>query len=298
MREFEAVWNYELLTLGQSPITVGEIVLVLLLVVLGYVVSRLLEKGLSRRLARTEMRPDAIQTLQRILFYVLIVCVALTALSLLNIPITAFAFLTGAIAIGVGFGAQNIINNFISGWILMTERPVRIGDFIVVDEHTGVVERIGNRSTRIRRVDGVHILVPNSQMLERTVINWTLLDNRIRTTVRVGVAYGSPTRRVAELIEQAVRESPQVLPQPAPLVVFEDFGDSALLFDTMFWCEASGERDLRITRSNIRHRLAELFAAEGITIAFPQQDVHIDSDRPLRVEISKREPSGAQGDEA
>ena len=164
MQEFSAVWNYELIPVGASPITVGELVLVLLLVLVGYGLSRFFEKVLSRRLARTEMRPDAIQTLQRIFFYVLIVCVALTALALLHIPITAFAFLTGAISIGVGFGAQNIINNFISGWILMTERPVRIGDFIEVDNYTGVVERIGNRSTRIRRVDGVHIMVPNSQM--------------------------------------------------------------------------------------------------------------------------------------
>ena len=296
MQEFDKVWNYELLTLGQSPITVGEIVLVLLLVLLGYLLSRFFERILSRRLAMTEMRPDAIQTLQRILFYVLIVCVALTALSLLNIPITAFAFLTGAIAIGVGFGAQNIINNFISGWILMTERPVRIGDFIVVDEHTGFVERIGNRSTRIRRVDGVHIMVPNSQMLERTVINWTLVDNRIRTTIRVGVAYGSPTRRVAELIEQAVREAPQALEEPKPCVIFEDFGDSALIFDTVFWSDVQSEGELRRIKSDIRHRLAELFGAEGITIAFPQQDVHLDSDRPLRIEIVDRAGGSKQGE--
>ena len=296
MQEFETVWDYELVTIGQSPITVGEIVLVLLLVLAGNAFSRFVERVLSRRLARTEMRPDAIQTLQRILFYVLIVCVALTALSLLNIPITAFAFLTGAIAIGVGFGAQNIINNFISGWILMTERPVRIGDFIVVDEHTGFVERIGNRSTRIRRVDGVHIMVPNSQMLERTVINWTLVDNRIRTTLRVGVAYGSPTRRVAELIDQAVREASAVLPEPSPSVLFEDFGDSALIFDSVFWCEVASEGELRRIKSDIRHRLAELFAVEGITIAFPQQDVHLDSSGPLRIEVVDRHEASQPGE--
>ncbi len=291
MEEFRVIWNYELIPVGARPIRVGELVLVMLLVLVGYWLSRFFERVLSRRLAKTEMRPDAIQTLQRIFFYVLIVCVALTALSLLHIPITAFAFLTGAVAIGVGFGAQNIINNFISGWILMTERPVRIGDFIEVDNYTGVVERIGNRSTRIRRTDGVHIMVPNSQMLERTVVNWTLVDNRIRTTIRVGVAYGSPTRRVGELVEQAVREAEEVLDDPAPAVIFEDFGDSALVFDTFFWCDVRGERELRLIRSKIRHRLTELFAADGIVIAFPQQDVHIDSTQPLRVELL--EPAGA-----
>lgn len=285
MEQFLTVWNFPLFPIGSNPITVGELVLVLLLALVGYLASRFFERVLSRRLAKTDMRPDAIQTLQRILFYALIICVALTALSLLHIPITAFAFLTGAVAIGVGFGAQNIINNFISGWILMTERPVRIDDFIEVDNHTGVVERIGNRSTRIRRVDGVHILVPNSQMLERTVVNWTLIDFRIRTTLRVGVAYGSPTRKVARLFEEAVCAEEGVLDDPAPRIIFEDFGDSALIFDAFFWCNVGGERELRVIRSNIRHRLTESFENNGITIAFPQRDVHLDSTKPLQIEV-------------
>ncbi|NNC78130.1 MAG: mechanosensitive ion channel [Woeseiaceae bacterium] len=290
MPELVTIWNFPLIPIAGNPITVGELVLVLVLVLVGYGLSRFFEHVLHRRLSKTEMRPDAVQTLQRILFYVLIVCVVLTALSLLHIPITAFAFLTGAVAIGVGFGAQNIINNFISCWILMTERPVRIDDFIEVDNHAGIVERIGNRSTRIRRVDGVHILVPNSQMLERTVVNWTLVDNHIRTTITVGVAYGSPTARVAELFLQAVQAEPNVLTDPPPRIIFSDYGDSALIFDAYFWSDvpggsSGGEGPLRVVRSNIRHRIAELFAQEGIVIAFPQQDVHIDSTRPLQFEI-------------
>ncbi|NNE60922.1 MAG: mechanosensitive ion channel, partial [Woeseia sp.] len=230
MQDFESVWNFELIPLSPDPITVGALVLVLLVLVIGYGLSKLLEKVVSRRLQKTGMRPDAVQTMQRILFYILIACVVLTGLSLLHIPVTAFHFLTGAIAIGVGFGAQNIINNFISGWILMTERPVRIDDFIEVDDHQGTVERIGNRSTRIRRVDGVRMLVPNSAMLERIVVNWTLVDINIRTTITVGVAYGSPTRRVAELFLQAVKEEPDVLAEPPAQVFFIDYGDSALIF--------------------------------------------------------------------
>lgn len=294
MQEFIDIWHFPLIPFGSSPITVGALVLVTLLIIVGYFMSRFIERLLRRRLAKTDMRPDAIQTLQRVVFYILIVCVALTALSLLHIPVTAFAFLTGAIAIGVGFGAQNIINNFISGWILMVERPVRIDDYIEVDEHSGVVERIGNRSTRIRRVDGVHILVPNSQMLERTVVNWTLVDQQIRAKIRVGVAYGSPTRRVAELIEQAVVAQEEVQPEPAPTVIFEDFGDSALIFDTYFWCLTSGERGLRSIRSEVRHTITELFDANGIVIAFPQIDLHIDAVKPLPVQIAQTTGSIAE----
>ena len=191
---------------SDEAITVANLALVLLLVLAGYAVGRLCMYILKRRLAHSKLGADAVQAISRVAFWLIIVLVFLTALSLLQIPLTAFAFVTGAVAIGVGFGAQNILNNFISGWILMTEKPIRIDDFVEIDGMHGVVEGIGNRSTRIRRVDGVHLLVPNSSLLERNVINWTLVDRAIRSTVRVGVAYGSPVRKVAELIDQAVRE--------------------------------------------------------------------------------------------
>ena len=285
--EVREIWNYVLTTTptGQT-LTVGQIVSVVLLVVVGYLGSRLIGYLLGRRLSATNLRPDIVYILQRIAFFVLIVFVIMTALSLLGIPLTAFAFATGAIAIGVGFGAQNIINNFISGWILMAERPIRIGDFIEIDNTYGAVEIIGNRSTRIRRTDGVHLLVPNSQLLERTVVNWTLIDLEVRTTVRVGVAYGSPVVKVAELIMQAVKEQPQVKTEPHPSVVFEDFGDSALIFDTYFWCDVGGEKFLRDIRSAIRFRITELFEENGITIAFPQRDVHLDIRHPLEVRMT------------
>jgi small-conductance mechanosensitive channel len=124
-------------------------------------------------------------------------------------------------------------------------------------------------------VDGVHLLVPNSQMLEQTVVNWTLIDRDIRTTVRVGVAYGSPVRKVSDLIMQAVTEQPEVLEEPAPRVVFEDFGDSALIFDVYFWSDVGSEGELRMIRSAIRFRIDALFAEHGIVIPFPQRDVHI-----------------------
>ncbi|HEY5775397.1 MAG TPA: mechanosensitive ion channel domain-containing protein, partial [Xanthomonadales bacterium] len=186
---------------------------------------------------------------------------------------------------------------FISGWILMAEQPVRVGDFIEVDTHIGTVERIGNRSTRIRRTDGVHLLVPNSQMLERVVINWTLIDNNIRTSIRIGVAYGSEPHRVAELLEQAVRSQKDVLEDPAPRIIFEDFGDNALIFDAIFWSTVGGERELRQIRSEIRFKVSELFDAANIIIAFPQRDVHIDGLGPLQIELVEKEKAAVKGRE-
>src|SRR5210317_1928961 len=284
--EIKEIWGFVLATTPDgSAVTIGQIVSVILLVVVGYLGSRLIGYLLGRRLSATSLRPDIVYVLQRIAFFVLIVFVVMTALSLLGIPLTAFAFATGAIAIGVGFGAQNIINNFISGWILMAERPIRIGDFIEIDGTYGAVESIGNRSTRIRRTDGVHLLVPNSLLLERTVVNWTLIDLEVRTTVRVGVEYGSPVKRVAELLLQAVSEQTEVKTKPHPSIVFEDFGDNSLVFDAYFWCDVGGEKVLRDIRSAIRFRVSELFEENNIVIAFPQRDVHLDAKGPLEIRL-------------
>jgi small-conductance mechanosensitive channel len=286
LEQLRETWNYVLATAPSGQVvTIGQIISVILLLAFGYLGSKFVGFLLGRRLATTRLRPDVIHILKRIAFFVLIVLVGMTALSLLGIPLTAFAFATGAIAIGVGFGAQNIINNFISGWILMAERPIRIDDFIEIDGTYGAVESIGNRSTRIRRTDGVHLLVPNSLLLERTVVNWTLIDREVRSTVRVGVAYGSPVKKVADLILQAVTEQSEVKVEPHPSVVFEDFGDSSLVFDAYFWCDVGGEKFLREIRSAIRFRVSELFEANEIVIAFPQRDVHLDAKDPLEIRI-------------
>ena len=292
--DLKIFWNFVLTTApsGQS-ITVGQILSVIALLMIGYYGSRLVGFFLGRRLEKTDLRPDVVHIFKRVTFFTILILVFITALGLLGIPLTAFAFATGALAIGIGFGAQNIINNFISGWILMAERPIRIDDFIEIDAWQGTVESVGNRSTRIRRTDGVHLLVPNSQLLERTVVNWTLVDQLIRTTVRVGVEYGSPVRRVSDLIMEAVNKQAQVRTSPSPSVVFEDFGDNSLVFDTHFWCDVTGEKLLREIRSDIRFRICELFEANNIVVAFPQRDVHLDTKNALEIRVLPSDPPAA-----
>ncbi|MFU8814030.1 MAG: mechanosensitive ion channel family protein [Pseudomonadales bacterium] len=276
-----------LINTGDGALTVGQVLLALIAVLVGFLASRGIEKLVAGKLATTAMGADVLALVRRLLFYGLMAMVVLTALSILGIPLTAFAFVSGAIAIGVGFGAQNIINNFISGWILMGERPIRIGDFVELEGARGRVEAINNRSTRIRRVDGVHMLVPNSALLESTVINWTLVDDKVRAVVSVGVAYGSPVRQVQQLMLEVISGHPDVLTEPPPRVYFEDFGDSALVFEGYFWVEAFVGNDLRGVRSDVRFGIDEAFAQHGIVVAFPQQDVHLDGtltlSRPTRV---------------
>lgn len=262
-------------TVKGQEFQVGQLLAVPLFLIVAYLLVRWGGRIIVRRLTERKLNQDLIHLIKRVFYVIAIAVVVITFLDLINVPLTAFAFISGAVAIGVGFGAQNIINNFISGWILMWERPIRIGDFLEVGSDKGTVEAINTRSTRIRRVDGVHMLIPNSALLENTVVNWTLVDRLARSIVRVGVAYGSPVRKVAELIDQAVREETAILSDPKPVVIFEDFGDSALIFDVYYWIQASVDRDLRIIRSNVRFRIDQLFAENGIVIAFPQRDVHM-----------------------
>ncbi len=265
-------------TYSEQVFTVGQLLLFPTIILFAWVFFRKSYTFMTRRLEQSELPPDMILLLQRIYVIVVLIVVVLIILDMLQVPLGAFAFISGAIAIGVGFGAQNIINNFISGWILMWERPIRIGDFLEIGDAKGTVETINTRSTRIRRTDGVHMLVPNSQLLENMVVNWTLIDKKTRSIVRVGVAYGSPAQQVADLILKATDEHPETLDDPKPVVVFEDFGDNALIFDSYFWIDAAGERDLRKVRSEVRFKIAELFDEAGIVIAFPQRDVHIDGE--------------------
>jgi small-conductance mechanosensitive channel len=276
MENLQEVASYQLFTINNQVYTVGRLALIVLLLLVAFWLFRKSNNFLATRLKQSELPADMILLLQRIYVIIALIVLAMLVLDLLQVPLSAFAFVSGAIAIGVGFGAQNIINNFISGWILMWERPIRIGDFLEIGDAKGVVETINTRSTRIRRTDGVHMLVPNSQLLENMVVNWTLIDNRTRSIVRVGVAYGSPIRKVEELILRATDDHPDTLDDPKPVVVFEDFGDNALIFDSYFWIDAVGERDLRKVRSEVRFAISDLFDEAGIVIAFPQRDVHLD----------------------
>ena len=293
MEQLESLLSFPLITIADQAITAGQVLLVLTILVGGFFLARWLERIIVRRLNAREVNPDLVHLIRRVYLVVILAVLLITVLELLNVPLTAFAFISGAIAIGVGFGAQNIINNFISGWILMWERPIRIGDFLEVGEARGTVESINTRSTMIRRVDGVHMLIPNSYLLENIVVNWTLVDRLVRSQVRVGVAYGSPVERVAELIKQAATENAQILEDPEPRVIFEDFGDNALIFDLFFWVHADGERDLRAIRSQLRFRIDALFGENEIVIAFPQRDVHLDGLGPVEVRVVGTSGEGA-----
>lgn len=279
-------WNARLFAVGGEPVTVAAVVLAVLLLGLGYAVSRVISRVLARTLtARVALEPGAAIAAETLSFYALFLTFGLLSLDLVGFPLTVFTLAGGAVAIGVGFGSQNVMNNFISGLILLFERPIRARDLVSVEGAHGIVEHIGARSTRIRNPDNTHMIVPNSYLVENSLINFTLSDDLLRTMVSVGVAYGSPVREVERLLLQAVADQPGILDEPAPRVLFADFGDNSLVFQALFWLRARSILDRRQVESNLRFRIDELFRAAGIVIAFPQRDVHIDTATPLDVRV-------------
>ena len=274
--------------------TISKIVRGILLILTGYLMARLLSRLIGHRLLpQVGINEGAARALQSITFYVLLASFGCVALEVINLPVTVFAFMGGAIAIGVGFGSQNVLNNFISGLLLLAERPIRVGDLVDIDGLHGTVENIGARSTRIKTGSNLEIIVPNSKFLQNNVTNWTLSDTRIRTIVSIGVAYGTPSHKVSELLRQAVKENRKVMAEPEPIILFQDFGDNALQFEVHFWIHMRTVMQGDRIRSDVRHAIDALFDAEGITIAFPQRDVHLDTLRPLEVSIQRAKKSDA-----
>lgn len=283
-------------SLKTTAITLGDGVVIswlqilysLLFVFVAWFISRLLAFLIVRKLlSKTKISPDSIAIIQRILFFAMIIMVFLSVLTYLGIPLATFAFISGAVAIGFGFGAKTIIENFLSGWILMSERPIRMGDIIELDGYLGVVIEIGNRSTQIRRNDGAHIIVPNSQVLESRLINWTLNDPFIRTSVRVGVSYGTDVNLVRTLLEQVLSEHELIQSTPTTAIIFEDFGDNALIFDAFFWISVESGKEFRIIRSDVRFMIEAVFRKHDIVVAFPQRDVHVNFTEPNQLNTIK-----------
>ena len=282
-------WNIEIWAIDNQPVTLRKVAIALVILIAGLVLSNfILSIVRTRFLLKSQFRETTASAVHKILSYSAYLLVFLFALRMVNIPLTAFAFLGGAVAIGVGFGAQNLINNFISGFMILGERPINIGDLIEIEGVLGMVEEIGARCTRVRTGENIHILVPNSSFLEKNIINWTLSDKKIRTNIAVGVSYGSPVKKVEERLIQAVKQVHRVLTHPEPFVLFSDFGDNALIFHVYFWVGIKRVIERRQIESEVRFGIDEVFAQEGIVIAFPQRDVHLDAVGPLEITLSDK----------
>jgi small-conductance mechanosensitive channel len=205
-----------------------------------------------------------------------------------GIHLAALAVFAGAVGVGVGLGLQNIASNFISGLVILAERPIAIGDRVDVAGIAGQVEHIRARSTVIRTNDNIMMIVPNTKFIDSTVTNWTYGDRRVRFRIPVGVAYGSDVNKVRDALLAVAREDPHTLKEPAPSVFLNEFGDSSIDFKLMVWSSEMSDRPSRY-RSDLNFAIAEKFHEIGIEFPFPQRDLHI-RDGVIQVEnVTKTE---------
>lgn len=287
---FNHIWHFSF-SIGETQIFLHQIFLALIVFILGLVVSKLLSRRVGKKvLPRMKVQEGPASAIQTILYYILLIITAIVALQIARVPLTVFTIFGGALALGVGFGSQNIMNNFISGLILMLERPIQVHDFVTVNDQTGKVLKIGARATHIQRYDGVTVIVPNSHLLENAVDNWNLPDPRIRSMIPVGVAYGTDVQLVKKTLEQLLTDHIRVLESSDNRVLFTGFGDSSLDFEVHFWISPRSTFDRRQIESDLRFKIDALFREHNITIPFPQRDLHIFNDTPARVHLTKDAP--------
>ncbi|MEJ6004177.1 mechanosensitive ion channel domain-containing protein [Paucibacter sp. AS339] len=299
-----SAWNYELFSATENTqidgrivtvdygVTVGKSIGILIMLAAGYWLARWLSHAMINQMARRLHLSAALaRVLRRWLNTILLLVVLMIVLKLARIPITAFAFLGGALAIGVGFGAQNVIKNLISGIIILFERKIRVGDIVSVGGISGTVQTVDLRATTVRGFDGIDAIVPNSNLLENQVSNWSGSSPDVRRVIQVGVAYGSDVRRATQLITECAAAHSSVLPEPPPEVFFDDFAADALNLRLLYWFRLNGPRSGAGVDSDLRFAINDALAAAGIAIAFPQRDVHLDMAAPLKVELQRVSPA-------
>ncbi|MHA7128894.1 mechanosensitive ion channel family protein [Algoriphagus namhaensis] len=274
---FDRIFNYSLIHLGETELTIGLILTLIISLVLLFVVAEWLRKFIVNKvLSRYQIEVGTRQTIGIMIKYLLILAGVFSILQTNGIDLSAFGILAGAIGVGIGFGLQNITNNFISGLIILFEQPIKIGDRIEVGDVSGDVIKISARSTMIVTNDNISIIVPNSQFIDSQVINWSHNDRNIRFNFPVGVSYKEDPEKVRGILMEVAKNNPGVLNTPQTDVLFDEYGDNSLNFILRVWTSEYIDRP-KVLKSQLYYEIFKRFSEEGIEIPFPQRDIHLKS---------------------
>jgi len=264
---------------GEISLTLGGVLLFMFSVWLAFWAAKTVRVVLQEEVLPKMSLPRGVgNSISSLTYYAMVIAGLLVALAAAGFEVSQLAIVVGALGIGIGLGLQNVVNNFVSGLILMFERPIQPGDVVEVGGTSGKVREIGMRATTLSTFEGADVVVPNGVLLNEKLINWTLSDMDRRIDVNVGVAYGTDPRKVLELLLEVTRSTPGIATEPEPTVLFVGFGTSSLDFAIRSWTNNFG--DWVKIRSNLTVRVHDALVAAGIEIPFPQQDVHVRSITP------------------
>ncbi len=283
--------------IGSVSISLGDIIGFMLAILGGLYVSRFLRFVLNVEVFPRVTLPRGVPaTIVMLLNYTVLGLAFVLAVAAAGIDLTKFALIAGALSVGIGFGLQNVVNNFVSGLILAFERPVQAGDAVQVGDIWGEVRRIGVRSSTVRTWSGAEVIVPNADLISNQVTNWTLSDRQRRMEIAIGVAYGTNPHQVIELATQCAKNNSQVLSSPEPRTIFTGFGESSLDFELRAWTEEFD--NYLATKSELLLAVHDALYAAGIEIPFPQRDLHLRSvDGEAASRLTGRAPPQPPGPE-
>ncbi|WP_226582128.1 mechanosensitive ion channel domain-containing protein [Acuticoccus sediminis] len=281
IHEAVQVWRTTVFTVGSTQYTIGKVILAVLAFAFVFWVA-----GWSRRVAYTiifgRLKDIGIrQSLSVFAQYVVVVLGVLLTLSAIGFDVTTLTVFAASLGVGIGFGLQNVVNNFISGLLLLVERPLRIGDIVTVGANSGTVMQIGIRSMRMKTFDEFDLIVPNSALISDTFTNWTRTNSVMRVILMVGIAYDDDPELAINLVYQALQEHEGVLKSPAPMVTVEEFGDNSINLRVCYYIDLYGNFSGFTVKSQVLTRVVKSFAQNGITIPFPQRDVHMIAPKPV-----------------
>lgn len=280
------LWHYSVVAEGAEklvPVTLPDAILGTLVIIIGLAAARRLPALLEIMLLALNISAGSRYAIAKLTQYSIIAIGVVMVFNLLGGSWTGIQWLVAALGVGIGFGLQEIVANFICGIILLFERPIRIGDFVTVGDTDGVVTKIQIRSTTIRTWDHKELLVPNKEFITGRLLNWTLSDPITRIVIQVGIAYGSDVTQAIKLVQEAAAEHERVLDEPQTVVSFEGFGDSSLTI--VLRCFVGSMDYWRQTITDLHHSINNKFESAGIAISFPQRDIHLNTSQPLDVRI-------------
>jgi small-conductance mechanosensitive channel len=279
--QIKFTWNLlstPLFELGNSKISMASLFVILLILGCFFILSRIVERGVRVVLKNKSIDPGIKGSIERFSRYLTVILGAFIALDTIGISLSSIAALGAVLMVGIGFGLQNLTQNFISGVIILLERPIKQGDIVFVGGVSGRVRDIRVRSTVIETRDDVAIIVPNSQFIAEQVINDSFSGQKIRRTIKVGVAYGSDVEKATAILMKIANAHEQILKNPGPRVLFMDFGSSSLDFELRFWAAELWTTDVIL--SDLRYAIDREFRNSNIEIPFPQRDLHIKTCEP------------------
>jgi len=293
MGEIGKIIEYPIFYTNQRPVTVTSVVIGIIILLIFVVLSRGLRKVIKTKLFPKYMLDEGIQlAILKVVHYLLVGLGIIVAVQSIGLNLTSLAVVFGLLSVGIGFGLQNVVSNFISGLIILFERPIKIGDRITIGDVLGDVVNISLRATLIRTVDNISIIVPNSEFITSRVINWSHRDPKVRVHIPVGVAYGSDVPLVIKSLLEVADNHPQVMKDPPPKVWFNEFGNSSLNFELLVWIlDPKGRPDII---SELNKRIDEIFRENKITIPFPQRDLHVRSSVPIQA-LTRNKDGKSQG---